>query len=352
MKNNPPDIAILGAGITGLMIAQRLCINGHNIALYDPAGLPADNASWKAGGMLAPYSEIEHMNPSWIEAGLDSIALWQDIQKSLETDFDFHQSGSLLLAHEEDRYILERFRAHLPENAGKPASVSELEPRLAPRFKDGIFLEREAHLHPQRAMTALSAFLESRITIHREAADPQDLKAGTVIDCRGMGAAREDKTLRGVKGELALVHNPEFSLSRPVRLMHPRYPLYIVPRPDNIFMIGATVIESEENEQVSLKSSMELLSALYSLHPGFGEARILSLKAGIRPAYPDNLPRITQNGRIIRCNGLFRHGFLLAPVIAQCVTAMIEGRENRYTSLFTKTHRKDSHDENHNQRAA
>ena len=141
--------------------------------------------------------------------------------------------------------------------------------------------------------------------------------------------------MRGVKGETLIVHNPEFKLSRAVRLMHPRYPLYIVPRGQGVFMIGATQIESAD-ETVSLRSGLELMSALYSLHPSFVDARILEMKAGIRPAYPDNLPRITPDGNTIRCNGLFRHGFLLAPVMAQCVADHIAGHRNEFMHLFER----------------
>ena len=34
-------------------------------------------------------------------------------------------------------------------------------------------------------------------------------------------------------------------------------------------------------------------------------------------ALPDNLPRIVIDGRRIAVNGLYRHGFLLAPALAE-----------------------------------
>ena len=168
------------------------------------------------------------------------------------------------------------------------------------------------------------------------------------IDCRGMAA--KDAELRGVKGETLIVRNTDFELTRPVRLMHPRYPLYIVPRGDGIFMIGATIIESGDNENVSIRSGMELMSALTLLSPSFMDAEILDIRAGVRPAYADNLPRmkIDKTANKILCNGLFRHGYLLAPVIAECAADYIMGRKNEFTPLFWK----DGDDENHNQRAA
>ena len=337
----PQKIDILGAGIMGLMTAYELQKAGHSITIYDPKGFPANNASAVAGGMLAPYSEIEHMDMRWVQAGLAGINAWENIP--LKTGFV--QKGSLLVACNEDLYILERFKSHLPGELKDPHNAQELEPSLDKKFQKALFLSQEAHLNPEQTMPVLCEHLKSQIIFKCEAKDPQDCDADWVIDCRGMDSG--DKNLRGVKGEIAIVRNPEFKLARPVRLMHPRYPLYIVPRPGNVFMIGATIIESGENDNVSLRSSMELMSALYALSPSFGEAEVLEMKAGIRPSYPDNLPRIIIKDNVIRSNGLFRHGFLLSPVMAACIANHIAGQKNEHMSLFGK----DDH-ESDNQRAA
>ncbi|WP_163535722.1 FAD-dependent oxidoreductase, partial [Klebsiella pneumoniae] len=87
---------------------------------------------------------------------------------------------------------------------------------------------------------------------------------------------------------------------------------YVIPRGDGRFMLGATTIEAEDNG-VSVRSALELLGAAYVVHPAFGEARIVEFGAGLRPAFPDNLPKIRIEQERITVNGLYRHGFLLAP---------------------------------------
>ena len=144
-----------------------------------------------------------------------------------------------------------------------------------------------------------------------------------VIDCRGLGARDEQSELRGVKGEMIIVETPEVELSRPVRLIHPRWPLYVIPRGDGRFMLGATSIEAEDSA-VSVRSALELLGAAYAVHPAFAEARILEFGAGLRPAYPDNLPRISIGPERIAVNGLYRHGFLLAPALAELTLFYVE----------------------------
>jgi len=153
--------------------------------------------------------------------------------------------------------------------------------------------------------------------------DPEQLAKETgsiVIDCRGLAARKESSDLRGVKGEMAIIETAEVRLSRPVRLLHPRWPIYVIPRDDNCFMIGATTLESEDTG-VSVRSALELLTAAYAVHPAFGEARIVEIGAGLRPAFPDNLPRIIVGNRKISVNGLYRHGFLLAPALAEMTLA-------------------------------
>jgi len=113
--------------------------------------------------------------------------------------------------------------------------------------------------------------------------------------------------------------------TRTVRLLHPRIPIYLVPRGDGFYMVGATTIESDSRSPVSARSLMELLGAAYALHPAFGEAEVVEIGVEARPAFPDNLPRVWREGNTITVNGLYRHGFLLAPAMAQQAAALAFG---------------------------
>ncbi|HEV7462365.1 MAG TPA: FAD-dependent oxidoreductase, partial [Methyloceanibacter sp.] len=155
-----------------------------------------------------------------------------------------------------------------------------------------------------------------------EGEPPKD--AGIVVDCRGLAAKDKLPSLRGVRGERIVVRSREVDLARPVRLLHPRFPLYVVPWGDGLYMIGATAIESEETGPITLRSALDLLSAAYALNPAFAEAEIVLQGAGARPAFPDNRPRIIVAKGYIYVNGLYRHGFLLAPALAELVAAYLE----------------------------
>jgi glycine oxidase len=272
--------------------------------------------------MLAPYCEGEAAEPLITRLGLRSLDFWRDALP--ETPFN----GSLVVAHPRDRADFERFAKLTSghERIGSEA-IAELEPALAGRFHDGLFFKQEGHVDPRQVLPALHAALRDvGVPIEfKSAATPADLD-GTVIDCRGIAARDTCAELRGVKGEIIIVETPEIALSRPVRLLHPRWPLYIIPRAANRFLIGATSIESED-VGVSVRSALELLTGAYAVHPAFGEARIVDFGAGLRPAFPDNLPRIVVDNSRITVNGLYRHGFLLAPALAEVTVAhVISGR--------------------------
>jgi glycine oxidase len=116
------------------------------------------------------------------------------------------------------------------------------------------------------------------------------------------------------------------TLTRPVRLVHPRYPIYIAPKPDHVFVVGATEIETDDLSPASVRSTLELLSAAYSVHPGFGEARLLEVGVQARPTLPDNLPALRHLGlRTLQVNGLYRHGFLIAPALLDATLALLHG---------------------------
>jgi glycine oxidase len=270
--------------------------------------------------MLAPYCEGEASEPAITRLGVRSLDLWRE--QMPDTPF----SGSLVVAHPRDRADFERFAKLTTDHKRLGVSaIGELEPSLGGRFHDGLFFAGEGHVEPRSVLPKLHDKIRSAgATIRfQTACEPDDLTREThqiAIDCRGLGGRTPD--LRGVKGEMILVETTEVQLSRPVRLIHPRWPLYIIPRDGHRFMIGATTIESEDTG-ISVRSALELLTAAYAVHPAFAEARIVEIGAGLRPAYPDNLPRIAIDKNKITVNGLYRHGFLLAPALAELTLAYV-----------------------------
>ena len=322
----PLDITVLGAGILGIWQTLTLARRGHRVRLLETSSAPfAAAASRYAGAMLAPYCEEEGAEPLVAELGLQALALWRATYPSLTAN------GTLVVTPARDRPELARFarmtRGHQTADAD---AVARLEPDLAGRFQSGLFFADEAHMAPTEAMAFLLECARregAEICFGVDAADVPT--AGLIVDCRGLAARHDLPALRGVRGERVLVRSRDVSLSRPVRLLHPRHPLYVVPWGQGVHMVGATVIESEDPSPMTVRSALELLGLAYALHPGFGEAEIIEFGAGLRPAFPDNVPKVVARRDRLFVNGAYRHGFLLAPILAEIAAGYIEHGSRR-----------------------
>jgi glycine oxidase len=316
-------VRIHGAGIAGLTVAFEFARAGCNVELTEKREGPGLSCSYFAGGMLAPWCEAENTERLVFDLGCESLKFWT------ETFPVAVRQGTLVVAPARDKPELDLFarRASGGERIDA-AKIAAFEPDLAGRFEEAIFFPEEAHLDPRAAMAALAAQLKdcANVSLYFGEDGPQQARADWIIDCRGLAAQDALPDLRGVRGEMLVLATGEITLKRPVRLLHPRYPVYVVPRGQKQFMIGATMIENEDAGRITVRSLLELLSAAYSLHPAFAEAEVIETGAGVRPAFPDNLPRIRRDGRTLYVNGLYRHGFLLAPALARrTVEATLQG---------------------------
>lgn len=334
----PQSFAILGAGLLGRLIAWRLLASGHKVDLFEAGSFARPlGAAHTAAAMISPLSEVVVSEPIVYHMGLRSLELWPRWLQSLRNggSIYYQASGSLVLAHPQDLSELQQFKQDLHYKLGRDdpsqwldaAGLRDCEPQLG-HFAQGLFLPDEAYLDNRHLLQVLlEAIIQLGGQCHEEC--PAELVDNSlylngvastdsfdwILDCRGLGSKTAQSDLRGVRGEVMWVETPELQFSHALRLMHPRYKLYVVPKPGNRFIIGATEIESEDRSPISIQSTLELASALYTIHPAFAEARVIETDSNLRPAYRDNLPYIRIQGSCISINGLYRHGYLLAPAI-------------------------------------
>jgi len=335
-------------------------------------------AGFTAAGMLSPLAELDNAEADVAARGWLGLTAWTALAQALGAPAMVQRRGSLLVAHGSDLGSAHRVLARLqkaaldPEFQSAARAPSDLSPNPTPvhapvcERADGSIsptltathdlvtarplaladlqaLEPDLHgsqgpLHawwlPGEGHIDTTAML---MALHDGARDVQwhwsspvdEAEAGlirtrdgqrhafdTVIDTRGTGA-RPAVDVRGVRGEVVWLHAPEVTLQRPVRLLHPRHRVYIVPRGDGRVLIGASEIESEDRSPVSLRSAVELMAAAHSIIPALAEARILKLDVNLRPATPDHRPVCQARPGLLRLNGLYRHGWLLGPALAQ-----------------------------------
>jgi len=298
-----------------LCCALELAEAGAEVELIDrSAGLGDQCCSWFAGGMLAPWCEGESAHPLVVRLGAQAIAWWG------KRDVGLVQQGSLVIAQARDQGELSRFSRRTDNHVSLDSNaIATLEPDLGGRFSQALYFKEEAHLNPRLALASLLGALEKLGVTPRYGCGVEDYsgRPDRVVDCRGLAARDALHDLRGVKGEMLILRSSEFVIHRPIRLLHPRIPLYVVPRGEGLYMVGATMIESDDRRRITARSMIELLQGAYALHPALAEAEVIETGCDVRPAFADNLPRIRQHGNTFYVNGLYRHGYLLAPALAQ-----------------------------------
>jgi len=375
------NIAIVGAGLMGRLLSLSL-LRGEqqrtdqpekvSITLFDKDNKLAHNsAAYAAAGLLTPLGESLHCEPNIVSMGFESLGLWPVLLDSLDEYTLFQQAGAIMVSHEQDKGDYQRFVRHLNNNYPKHekhtldrAQLLELEPEIGRSFNQGLYLPQEGQIGNRRLLIALRKQLEkegesskgvnsfnwlsecqvfaientglnSKVS-YQQCGINCSQSFDLVIDCRGTGASRKNShsacaplsDLRSVRGELFQLFAPEVNISRPIRLMHPRYQLYIAPKQKGFYVVGATEIESDDDAPMTVRSAMELLSAAYSVHPGFAEANIRQHVSQCRPTFSDNQPKIIHKGSLIQVNGLFRHGFLIAPVVLKQVLTLVNNQIN------------------------
>ena len=308
-------VKVIGAGIVGLTAAFELARRGVAVELIERREGPGLGCSFYAGGMISPWCERQAAEPLVTELGIEALDFWTKTVPVATI------AGSLVVAPPRDRPDVKSFAKRTSAFEECDARrIGEIEPDLGDRFPYGLYFPKEAHLEPRDATTALGrALAEMPNVVVRYATEAGDDDEGFdwTLDCRGFAAKPRLPDLRGVKGEMLVLRTKDVTLSRPIRMLHPRRQVYIVPRTDpHEYMIGASMVESEEPGRITGRAMMELLGSAYTIHPAFAEAEIVEIGGDVRPTYPDNLPRLTLQGRRLSINGLYRHGFLLAPALA------------------------------------
>ena len=352
------NIAIVGAGLVGRVLALNLLKQGHTLTLFDKGSKDGTSAAgFTAAGMLAPFAELETAESVIFEHGKRSIQLWPDLLKEIGLFDGYKLDGTVITAHPQDMSELEHFIETLKFKVKEAEEIEMLEKDALTELESDLdqhsrayYLKEEGYVDSQRFMLFSTNYLDMKQVTWREYTQVDKIESGAVhlesevehfdwvFDARGLGAKEHFSDLRGVRGEVFWLESNEIDITRPTRLLHPRYKIYVVPRGNGCegmdieycdeckisqrptskrYIIGATEIESEDSSPMSVRSSMELLSAVFTVNSNFGEARIVNTETNCRPAFRDNLPRIENEEKLTRINGLYRHGYLLAPAIVE-----------------------------------
>jgi glycine oxidase len=347
---------IVGGGVIGLGVAWRAAQLGVRVTVIDPA--PGRGASYVAAGMLTPVAEAASGESGVLRLGLDSLARFPEFTAELTRltgqPTGFRQTGTLQIGYDADDLAeLEGLRP-LQESMGVPlrqlsvAECRELEPMLSPDVAGGLLVGGDGSVDPRLLTPALLAaaaaagadlirqpaaeiLVEGGRAVGVRLADGQRLRADWVVLAAGWNSADlpglppgAAPPVRPVKGQILRLRGaPDHPvLTRSLRCVVHGSSIYLVPRADGEFVIGATQEEAGPDTRVTTGAVWELLRDAVALVPGLTELDFAEASAGLRPGTPDNAPILgpSRLPGLVLATGHFRSGVLLAPVTAD-VTA-------------------------------
>jgi glycine oxidase len=356
-SDNSYDVLIVGAGVIGLAGAWRAVRAGARVRVLE-RDRPAAGATGVAAGMLAPVGEASWGEETLLSLNLDSLRRWPDFARDLEADageeIGFAECGALHVALDRDETEALRRRHELHRSLGlesewlRGSECRRVEPGLATAVRGGVHARHEATVDPRRLAGALLAGLEHRgvtvesgaevVAAERESgswrltiADGKEFAAPSVVLASGAWSGAEwvpaeaRLPVRPVKGEILTLRG---SAQEPVcEGIVAGERVYVVPRGDGRLVVGATVEESGFDAMVTAGGVHELLREAYRLVPEIAELELAETSAGLRPGTPDNAPLIGPAAEgLFVATGHFRNGVLQAPVTADSVAALLDGK--------------------------
>jgi glycine oxidase len=353
------DVAVVGGGIVGAAIAERLARDGRRVTLIERGAIGRE-ASWAAAGLLTPVHPWNYPEPM-LRLDAESLALWPDLAARLlaETgaDVELRHTGLLsLIDSDEDESEADRRvawkRAH-GEQASRLTRGEALarEPLLAPSIRGVLWLPDLAQIRNHRAAPALAAaaarrgatvlertpaldFVESGGRVTGVRTPSGDVAAGIVVVAAGAWSGALDA--RGprppslvtapAKGQMLLLRAEPGALRHMVLASGQ----YLVPRADGRILAGSTVEDAGFDTSVTAGGLASIGAAVARMAPSLAGVPVETSWAGLRPDTPDHLPILGEvRPGLVAATGHFRSGIMLAPVTAEIVRDVIDGRPRR-----------------------
>lgn len=342
-----PDVVVVGGGIVGLYVAWRARERGMSVVVLDAGD--DEGVAWPvAAGMLAPTSEAQFGDAGRraLELGLAALERWAtaapELGEASGVDPQLREAGTLVLARDRDeaealdRELRFREELGLPVTRLLPSAARREEPALAPTLRAALDVPGDHSVDPRRVVAGLRYLLgedvRSGARVVEVAPDAVDLESGETLRAGRVvvaaGAWSGELTgvpVRPLKGQVLRLRDPAGPglVSRTLRFSQ----VYLVPRGDGRYVLGATMEERGFDVAVTAGGVYELLRDAGELVPGVAELEIEETLAGLRPATPDNLPLIGERDGIVLATGHGRDGVLLAPLTADLVADLLAGED-------------------------
>jgi glycine oxidase len=356
------DVIIVGGGVIGLSIARELHKRGVDRTTVFDAGSCGGEASWAAGGMLAPQAEADEQGPFFdlCSRSRDQYPAFADeLFSETGVDIELDRAGTLYLAFsEEDSHKL-RDRFDRQRTAGLAVelldsqSVRKAEPFASPDVLEALYFEGDWQVDNRKLCFALRRYCDINGIEIREntavtevvsegkrvlgvragaetfLADEVVIAAGAWSSAISLGVGEIPVSVEPILGQMIAFRTEQRDFEHVIYCSDG----YIVPRRDGRVLAGSTTEKTGFERKTSDTAAASLLSMACRISPAFSNLTIDDHWCGFRPRAADGFPVI---GRIEGTNGLFiatahyRNGILLAPITASIAADAITGGESTF----------------------
>jgi glycine oxidase len=348
------DTAIIGGGVIGCAIAWRLAQSGQRVAVIERNEIGRE-ASWAAGGMLAPLAEADQADDFFnlcVSSRAQYATFAQQLREASGIDIELRTEGTLYLAlSDEDESELEhrwqwQHAAGLNVKKLNADCVRKLEPlvneqlRWALKFPDDHQvnnrpLMQAAYHAARKAGAEFSPFTEARNLLTEQQAGRTivtglttsngTIKAKTVIIAAGAWSGlvtANQVPVAPVRGQMLALEMPAIGINHVIYSRRG----YVIPRTGGFVIAGSTTENTGFDKRVTAQGLAKIIQNACEIAPRLQQQAIVETWAGLRPHGIDHAPILGLDQNIqglIYATAHYRNGILLTPITAQAISELI-----------------------------
>ncbi|WOE32974.1 MULTISPECIES: NAD(P)/FAD-dependent oxidoreductase [unclassified Acinetobacter] len=346
-------IAIIGAGISGLMSALELLDEGCSITIFDQQ-MAAKAASWAGGGILSPMYPWRY-DPAINRLAQHAQPLYQAWNEKIKPisgiDFEIHETGMLILDQNDFEIGLQYAqRYHEPLQYAQhitAQSLYDINPRLNIMHQHALYFPYLANIRNPKLLQSIVQYLmqHPRVTfqqhcriekLHRVGDKIQSIRnqsgqsfyADQFILTTGAWSEHWSEQLElnipivPVQGQMVLFKTPAHWL--PTMCMN--QVMYLIPRTDGHIVCGSSMRHVGFNTTPDEHVKLNILDACFDMVPELKQFPILQQWAGLRPGSPEGIPYIGKFSHLenLWANfGHFRNGLCMGPASAKLLKQLM-----------------------------
>ena len=361
MENEKSDVVIIGCGVIGLTIARALRQRGVREVMLIERGRPGAEASWAAGGILAPQVEADHAD-AFFRLACASRELYpafaQSLQEETGIDVELDTTGTLCVGFtpEAGEGLRRRYEWQASEGlqvewlSGDEAR--RLEPCFSPKVASALRLPNDWQVNNRRLVEALVSanknlgvqlvtdYAVSALRIEGQKVRGVETSSGFVAAPIVVVAAGAWSSLiespgappieiEPVRGQMVCFSadsNADSNIARHV-IFSARG--YLVPRRDGRVLAGSTAEHVGFDKRVTDDGIKTIKAMAREISDEIARLPMIDSWAGFRPRAKDDLPVLGSCEEVeglFYATGHYRNGILLAPITGEVIAdAITEG---------------------------